>query len=96
MTEVHPPVSEDLPSSTEPEAQIQQQNGDVELVGANDKKSETDKQGDSNIITTSTDEMLLTSDTVKEIDLPTIPDQKPHDEHGGEELVEGQEDDVIY
>jgi hypothetical protein len=96
MTEVHPPVSKALTSSTEPEVQIQKQNGDVELVGANDKKSETDKQGDTNTDTTTTDEMILTSDTVKETDLPTIPDQKPHDEHGGEELVEGQEDDVIY
>lgn len=96
MTEVHPPVSETLPSSTEPDAQTQALNGDVELVGAYAKNSDTDKQDNSTMITTATDETISPCETVKEKDRPRTPDEKPHDEHGGEELVEGQEDDVIY
>lgn len=96
MAEVHSPVSKDLTPSTEPRVQIQNQNEDVELVGADDKKSDTDKQGDPDMVTTGTDDMILTSDTVKHDNLSPIPDHKPQDENGGEELVEGQEDDVIY
>jgi hypothetical protein len=96
MTEVHPPVSAALPSSTEPDAQTQASNGDVELVGAYEKNSDTDKQDNSTMITTATDETISPCETVKEKPRPRTPDEKPHDEHGGEELVEGQEDDVIY
>jgi hypothetical protein len=100
MIEVHPPVSEALSSNTEAEPQLQKSNGDMELVGADEKKSDTDKQGDSNMAITSTtaitDETTVVCDTSKEKDRPKTPDAKPHDEHGGEELVEGQEDDVIY
>jgi len=96
MTEVHPPVSETLPSNTEPDEQIQKLDGDMELVGADQPKSDTDKQDDTSRATTTTDEGISTSDPIAEEDQPTVPDEKPHDEHGGEELVEGQEDDVIY
>lgn len=102
MTEVHTPVSEALPSSTEPETQLKKSNGNVELVGADEEKPDTDKQENSSMaiptaITTATPDVTASnSDTVKETEPPRTPDEKPHDEHGGEELVEGQEDDVIY
>lgn len=96
MTEVYPPVSKALTLSTEPDTQIQKSNGDVELVGADDMKSNTDKQDNSNMTTATTDDAILTHDIVAEKEQPRNSDEKPHDEHGGEELVEGQEDDVIY
>jgi hypothetical protein len=97
MAEVHPPDSESLPSSAEPDEQTHKTNGDgeTELVGAN-------KDGDTNIQehlpdpTKTTDENISTSDTIAENDRPQTPDERLHDDHGGEELVEGQEDDVIY
>lgn len=40
-----------------------------------------------------------TNDVLTEQEQPEVEkkvEEKPHDDHGGEELVEGQEDDVIY
>lgn len=100
MTEVHPPVCEALPPDTETEPQLQKTSRDAELVGAAEKNIDTDKQENLSTASTTTtstgDVTTLVSDTSKEKERPKIPDEKPHDEHGGEELVEGQEDDVIY
>jgi hypothetical protein len=97
MAEVHPPAFESLPSSAEPGEQTQKTNGDgeTELVGAN-KDVDTNTQEPLPEATKTTDKKISTSDTIAENDRPQTPDEKPHDDHGGEELVEGQEDDVIY
>jgi hypothetical protein len=96
-TEVHPPVSVSLPSNTEPDEQTQKTNGDgeTELVGAY-KVADTNTQTLLPDPTKSADNNISTSETITENDQPQTPDEKPHDDNGGEELVEGQEDDVIY
>ena len=97
MAEVHPPVSKPIPANAETDQQSQTTTAEdgKELVGANNDV-DTNLQKSAPDTTNATNEDLSTTNIAAGTELVTIPDQKPHDDHTGEELVEGQEDDVIY
>lgn len=98
MAEVHPPVSEPTSQHTETDEQTQKTKGDgeTELVGASKHADTNTQETHRDPTKTTNDDNISVPDTVPEENNPKSPDEKPHDEHGGEELVEGQEDDVIY
>ena len=97
MAEVHPPASKPISSNTEPDEQIREAaaDGEQELVGAN-KVADTNLQKSTSHSTKATNDDPTTSNTAMKTHLSKTSDEKSHDDHTGEELVEGQEDDVIY